>query len=121
MLEQFYRSRRAELIGWCSVMTQDLVLAEDLVQEAFLRAMDHLTVLENLSETQQRAWFYRTIKNLYLDRVRHGRFESVYEDLPESIEGDRRTFPYAAGNGTGTTVSGQKTFERSIETFVRRK
>lgn len=25
MLEQFYRSRRAELIGWCSVMTQDLV------------------------------------------------------------------------------------------------
>lgn len=86
MLEQFYRSRRAELIGWCSVMTQDLVLAEDLVQEAFLRAMDHLTVLENLSETQQRAWFYRTIKNLYLDRVRHGRFESVYEDLPESIE-----------------------------------
>ena len=86
MLEQFYRNCRAGLIGWCTAMTQDPVLGEDLVQEAFLRAMDHLTVLENLSETQQKAWFYRTMKNLYLDRVRRGRFETVYEDFPETIQ-----------------------------------
>ena len=86
MLEQFYRNWHADLTRWCSAMTQDPVLAEDLVQEAFLRAMNHLTVLENISETQQRAWFYRTMKNLYLDRVRRGRFETVYEDFPETIQ-----------------------------------
>ena len=65
-------------------MTQDPVLAEDLVQEAFLRAMDHLTVLENLSETQQKVWFYRTMKNLYLDRKRHERYETVAQPLLQS-------------------------------------
>ena len=59
---------------------------EDLDQDGFHQAMDHLTVLENLSETQQKAWFYRTMKNLYLDRVRRGRFETVYEDFPETIQ-----------------------------------
>ena len=86
MLEQFYRNWREELTGWSCAMVQDPVLAEDLVQEAFVRAMNHLETLESLSETQQRAWFYRTIKNLYLDRLRHGQFETIYEELPESLQ-----------------------------------
>ena len=85
MLEQFYKNCRGELTGWCRTMTQDAALAEDLVQEAFVRAMENLPVLEGLAEPQIKAWFYRTVKNLYRDRLRHMRFETVQETLPESV------------------------------------
>ena len=82
MLEQFYKDCRNELIGWCTTLTHDPMLAEDLVHEAFLRAMEqHLAILENLSHKQKKAWFYRVIKNMYIDRVRHQRFEAVSEEL----------------------------------------
>ena len=71
MLDQFYRKYGSELKNWCRAMTRDASLAEDLVQEAFLRAMSNLPLLETLSEVQQKAWFYRTIKNMYLDQIRH--------------------------------------------------
>ncbi len=86
MLEQFYQSCQGELTGWCRKMTQDPVLAEDLVQEAFVRAVEHREVLETLSEPQRKAWIYRTVKNLYFDRIRHMRYEMVSETLPESGE-----------------------------------
>lgn len=84
MLEQFYRDFHDELTGWCRTKTQDPSLAEDLVQEAFIRAMDHLSLLEQLSRPQVRSWFYRTLGNLYIDRMRWMRFESVCETIPES-------------------------------------
>lgn len=62
LLEKFYQTWYHELIRWCSHMAGDRDLAEDLVQEAFLRAISHLPLLETLSEKQQRAWFYRTVK-----------------------------------------------------------
>ena len=75
MLEQFYKDCRNELIGWCTTLTHDPMLAEDLVHEAFLRAMEqYLATLESLSPAQKKAWFYRVIKNMYIDRVRHQRF-----------------------------------------------
>ena len=84
LLEKFYQTWYHELIRWCSNMTGDMGLAEDLVQEAFLRAISHLPLLETLSEKQQRAWFYRTVKNLYLDRKRHERYETVAQTPPQS-------------------------------------
>ena len=81
MIEQLYQACRQELIRWCAGMTGDRSLAEDLVQEAFLRAIFHQSLLDGLSEEQQRAWLYRTVKNLYLDRKRHERYETVSEPL----------------------------------------
>lgn len=77
LLEKFYQTWYHELIRWCGHMTKDTGLAEDLVQEAFLRAISHLPLLETLSEKQQRAWFYRTVRNLHLDQKRHERYETV--------------------------------------------
>lgn len=82
MIEQFYQTYYHELNLWCSRMTGNADLAEDLVQEAFLRAIPHLPLLESLSASQQRAWFYRTVKNLYLDQIRHARYETI-ADPPE--------------------------------------
>lgn len=83
MIEKLYLLCQKELLGWCSSMTHDRALAEDLVQEAFLRALKHVELLQELNDGQQKAWMYRTIKNLYVDRIRHNRYETVSEFLPD--------------------------------------
>lgn len=83
MIERLYEMYRQELVNWCAAMTGDRNLAEDLVQEAFLRAMLHRELLAELKEEQKKAWLYRTAKNLYIDRVRHNSNESVTETVPE--------------------------------------
>ena len=85
MLEQLYQRYHRELLRWCRSMTGDPSVSEDLVQEAFLRAISNQALLEGLSEAQRRAWLYRTVKNQYLDRLRHARFETAAESLPESL------------------------------------
>ncbi len=83
MIEELYRKYHQELVSWCQSMTGNLQTAEELVQEAFLRAMLHENLLEDLKEKQCRSWLYRTVKNLYVDRLRHARWETVTEELPE--------------------------------------
>lgn len=83
MVEALYAQYRGELVKWCTLMTDDAQAAEDLVQEAFLRALDNEALLETLGERQRRAWLYRTVKNLYVDRVRHERFETLTDAPPE--------------------------------------
>ena len=48
MIEELYRKYHQELLGWCESMTGNLQTAEELVQEAFLRAMLHESILHNL-------------------------------------------------------------------------
>lgn len=81
MIEELYKKYHQELIGWCWNMTGNLHTAEELVQEAFLRAMLHEDVLERLQDQQCRSWLYRTIKNLYMDRVRHTSKETIVEEF----------------------------------------
>ena len=87
MIEELYHSYQKELTAWCRGMTQNASLADDLVQEAFLRALINSQLLEHLRENQRRAWLYRTVKNLYLDRVRH----SAYETAQEMFRNRRRS------------------------------
>lgn len=86
MIEELYTSYHNELVKWCQTMTDSHELAEELVQEAYLRAMLHQDMLEMLQEKQRRAWLYRTVKNLYIDNIRHRSFEDVVEDVPENVE-----------------------------------
>lgn len=83
MIDELYAACYGQLVGWCCAMTQNVSLAEDLVQEAFLRALMREEQLESLNFHQRRAWLYRTVKNLYIDRLRHASFEKVTEELPE--------------------------------------
>ena len=43
-------------------------LADDLVQETFIRLLGHLALLAQLKPHQRRSWLYQTLKRLYLDR-----------------------------------------------------
>lgn len=83
MIEQLYRLFQKELTEWCSLMTGDRSTAEDLVQEAFLRALANIALLSTLNEKQQRSWMYRTVKNLYLDKIRRSSPETLTDEIPE--------------------------------------
>jgi len=83
MIERLYQSLFAELSAWCASMTGDKAEAEEIVQEAFLRAMAHRAVLEGLKPAQQRAWLYRTVKNIFLDRRRRARRMTSLDALEE--------------------------------------
>lgn len=84
MIEQLYETYYQELVNWCGTMTQDRMSAEEFVQEAFLRALLHMELLEHLKPEQQRAWLYRTVKNLYIDRIRHVSYEMVTDTISEN-------------------------------------
>ncbi len=84
MIEALYHLCQKELTDWCQYMTHDRAQAEDLVQEAFLRALLHADLLNGLDECQRRAWMYRTVKNLYVDKIRHGFRETVTDRIPEA-------------------------------------
>ena len=83
MIEELYEALHRELTKWLGAVTGNRTLAEDLVQEAFLRALLHEDQLRHLSSPQRRAWLYRTAKHLYLDRRRHDSFETIVEEIPE--------------------------------------
>ncbi|HEY9075274.1 MAG TPA: RNA polymerase sigma factor [Anaerolineaceae bacterium] len=51
-------------------IVSDIDLAEDLVQETFIQALNHLDLLDRLNEHQRRAWFYQVLKNRCLDHLR---------------------------------------------------
>lgn len=91
MIDELYHSLDKELTGWCTSMTGSRTLAEDLVQEAFLRALINADLLEGLDHARRRAWMYRTVKNLFVDKKRREAFESTVWQIPEEGLGERLT------------------------------
>ena len=93
MLEELYRDLRDELDPLVSpAMTQDRSTAEDLVQEAFWKAINNEAMLQTMTPPQRRAWLYQVVKNLFIDRTRHAAYEAVMEELPETA-GDELYLP----------------------------
>lgn len=69
-MEELYRQRWRELYRFCDALAHNSATAEDLTQEAFVRAFRHWSELKELVPEQQMAWLYRTARNLFIDRVR---------------------------------------------------
>ena len=78
MWEELYEKYRPELVRYCTGICRDGPAAEDLVQETFLKALQNADLLEDLGPNQRRAWLYRTVKNLYVDRYRRNTLEEDY-------------------------------------------
>lgn len=66
-LEEVYRRDWPLIVGAVARYTSDLALAEDCVQEAFLRALTSGTVLRNPS-----AWITTTARRIAVDSLRRG-------------------------------------------------
>lgn len=87
MVEELYTDFYDQLLAWSFGLVRDRAAAEDLVQEAFLRAMGHLEDLEELSRAQRRAWLYRTVKHLAVDRFRRQARETSAEEEQLALAG----------------------------------
>lgn len=85
MIVKLYEKYNTELVRWCQRITGNLQTAEELVQETWLRALNHNDSLTLLNEKQCRAWLYRTTKNLYVDQVRHRAKEMIVAEPPEAM------------------------------------
>ena len=69
-MNELYAQHFAELARFCTMLCRDTEKGADLAQETFLRALEHADQLMTLTPQEQRAWLYRTAKNLFLDETR---------------------------------------------------
>ncbi len=70
MIEKLYTVYREQLLRYCISISKNHALAEDIVQETYLRAMANVDILEEMNDAKCRAWLYRTAKNIFIDKVR---------------------------------------------------
>lgn len=78
MWEELYEEHYKELVAFGTHMSGSRELAEDLVQETFVRALTNAQTVEELSGSKRRAWLFRTFKNLFFDCCRRAALESEY-------------------------------------------
>jgi RNA polymerase sigma-70 factor (ECF subfamily) len=84
-------------------LTGDDDAAEDLVQEAFARAMDKRA--QFVPGTNLRAWLFRILRNLYVDDWRRAKASPVRERLEDEEPGGDAT-------ATGDALRGDEELER---------
>ena len=72
MIQDLYERHFEELRRYCLSFCRNDEMASDLAQDAFMRALEHAETLSSLAAEQQRAWLYRTARNLFLDEARRG-------------------------------------------------
>ena len=69
-MNELYAQHFGELARFCTALCRNGEKGTDLAQETFLRALEHAEKLTNRTAEEQRAWLYRTAKNLFLDEAR---------------------------------------------------
>ena len=86
--EELYEDHYKELVAYGTRMSGSKELAEDLVQETFVKALMNTETVADLSPSKQRAWLFRTLKNLFFDCYRRVVLENKYEQSwqPEYLE-----------------------------------
>lgn len=93
LMQQLHDEHAAALWSHCLRLTgRDRARAEDLVQETFLRAWRHRSVLSG-PRPAVRAWLLTVSRNIVIDEWRTRRFRSELSvaDVPEAGEQDDRT------------------------------
>ena len=80
-----YEQLHTELVKWCHLMTGSPDTSEELVQEGFLRAIEHWPEIKDLSFPQQRAWLYQTIKHLFIDSLRKRKNEYLTGEVQDVL------------------------------------
>ncbi len=68
------------MLTYCTALTKNRSTAEDLVQDAYVRAMTHWGDLYKLERSQCRAWLYKTARNLFIDQARRQARETPAEE-----------------------------------------
>lgn len=96
---ELVRRHRAEALGWAGRLTGDSHLAEDIVQEALLRAFLHMGTLANTDRFTP--WLQRIVRNQAYMKLRRG--GPFGKEQPYASLGPREKQAGAAGNGLEAT------------------
>ncbi len=99
MLEQLYEQYYGELYAYLYSLCGSTALAEDILQETFLKAL--LSLKD--SHTNMRAWLYMVARNLYYDTYRRER-RMVSSPEPETGGGKRTEAERDIAGETGEDV-----------------
>ncbi|NLJ40950.1 MAG: RNA polymerase sigma factor [Clostridiales bacterium] len=71
MIDRLYKDYRNKLLWYClNLSRNNPSIAEDIVQETFIKALENAHILNDLTDAQCRSWLYRAAKNNFIDRVR---------------------------------------------------
>lgn len=83
---EIYEEFEGSLLRFAMSLVRDADRADDLVQETFIRAVDHLGLLGRLNHHQRRGWLCRVLKNLFLDEERaRRRQQALIERLAQEV------------------------------------
>lgn len=81
MIDKLYKDYYNKLLWYCiNLSRNNISIAEDIVQETFMRALENAHILNDLTESQCRSWLYRTAKNIFIDKVRRMANEPMIEE-----------------------------------------
>lgn len=84
MEETLYEQHYRELLRYAARMCGNEELAQDLVQDTFLKALQNSPLLGELGISQRRAWLYKVMKRLYFDHYRRRQLEHTYLEDQQS-------------------------------------
>jgi RNA polymerase sigma-70 factor (ECF subfamily) len=89
LLRAVHDAHAAELMRYAVRLTGDYAFAQDVVQEALLRACKHPRILEQ-GDSATRAWLFTVTRNLVIDDWRTARSsrEISTDNLPERAQAD---------------------------------
>ena len=77
-LREVFDAEESPLLRFAYGIVGRREVAEDLVQDAFLKLHTHWTEVEN-----PRAWLFRAVRNLALNHLRDHKRESALDDAPD--------------------------------------
>jgi RNA polymerase sigma factor (sigma-70 family) len=86
--EQLLSDYRSAALSWAQAIVRDAFLAEDVVQEAFLKVKDHIHDLKD--DEKFGGWFRIMVRRIAMNSIRGAanRSEYVTEEIPESSSGE---------------------------------
>lgn len=100
---------KPELLAFARSLARDSAEAEDLAQEAVVRALQAARVPAAAAEL--RPWMFRLIRNLFIDERRRDRVRREYSEGPGRFFGDRSR----TASDPVQTVMVRQAFDRLVE------
>jgi len=92
-IDQIISKYYQEFIKFAVHLSGDFHKGNDLVQDAIIKGIENEETFEHLHQAQVKAWFFRTIKNKYIDDYRKSKrevllasdkldqYDRIYEDF----------------------------------------